>query len=123
VTLDARPILLLDFNGTVHRYSRGYQDKGAYYDPPTEGFGEWAREAQKEFRIVIWPARAKTMGDIQRVHRWMKQHDLGNIDYTLTTSTPIGVKLKIDDRALPFTGNWADFPMERLRSFKTWSGR
>ena len=48
-----------------------------------------------------------------------EEHGLNDIDYDLTVSTPIGVKLKIDDRALRFTGNWGDFPMERLRGFQT----
>ena len=123
MSFDKRPILLLDFNGTIHAYSRGYQDKGEFYDPPTDGFKAWATEAQKEFRLVIWPARAKTPSELQRVHKWMRKHGLGGLDYDLTTSTPIGVKCKIDDRALHFTGTWADFPMERLRNFQTWSGR
>ena len=123
MSLDTRPIVLLDFNGTVHAYRQGWQNKGEYYDTPTEGFGDWAREVQKEFKIVIWPARAKTSIDLGRVRQWMKRHGLNDIDYDLTVSTPIGVKLKIDDRAIGFTGNWADFSMERLRSFRTWSGR
>ena len=122
MTFDKRPVLLLDFNGTVHAYRQGYQ-KGEYYDTPTEGFKEWAREAEKEFKLVIWPARAKTHGDMQRVHKWMRKHGLGGLDYELTVSTPIGVKLKIDDRAIGFTGKWDDFSMERLRNFQTWSGR
>jgi len=120
---DPRPVILLDFNGTCHAYRQGYQNKGEFYDTPTEGFKEWAQAAEKEFRLIIWPARAKTHGDLQRVHKWMRKHGLGGLDYELTTSTPIGVKLKIDDRAIGFTGNWADFPMERLRGFQTWSGR
>ena len=123
MSFDKRPIVLLDFNGTVHAYRQGWQNKGEYYDTPTEGFGDWAREVQKEFRIVIWPARAKTTVDLGRVKQWMKKHGLADIDYDLTVSTPIGVKLKIDDRALRFTGNWGDFPLERLRGFTTWSGR
>lgn len=122
MNLDTRPVLLLDFNGTVHAYRQGYQ-KGEYYDPPTEGFKEWAEAAQKEFKLVIWPARAKSHGDFQRVHKWMRKHGLGGLDYSLTVTTPIGVKLKIDDRAIGFTGRWDDFSMERLRSFRTWSGR
>jgi len=123
MSFDPRPIILLDFNGTIHRYSRGYQDKGAYYDPPAEGFGEWAEQAVKEFQVVIWPARAKTTIDLGRAKQWLRRHGLGGLDLKLTVSTPIGVKCKIDDRALNFTGDWADFPMERLRAFRTWSGR
>jgi hypothetical protein len=120
--MDTRPLILLDFNGTVHRYSRGWQD-GVYYDPPTEGFKEWAVEATKEFRIALWPARAKSHGDIQRVRKWLLRHGLGGLPFDVVTAAPIGPRLKIDDRALTFTGDWADFPMERLRNFKTWSGR
>jgi hypothetical protein len=122
MSFDTRPLLLLDFNGTVHRYGRGWQD-GVYYDVPTDGFKDWAEEAAQEFRLTLFPARAKTHGDIQRVRKWLRQHKLGHIAFDVVTSVPIGPRLKIDDRALTFTGNWADFPMQRLRDFKTWSGR
>lgn len=122
MSFDTRPLIVLDFNGTCHAYRQGWQN-GVYYDEPTEGFREWAEQAQKEFRLALFPARAKTHGDIQRVRTWLRRHKLGGITCDVVTSMPIGPRLKIDDRALTFTGNWADFPMQRLRDFKTWSGR
>lgn len=118
-----RPIILLDLNGTVHAYTRGWQGEVPLYDPPTEGFREWAEAAQKEFRIVIAPAHMHTPRDFRRIKKWFRRHDLDHLELELAAEIPRGLRCKIDDRALAFTGTWADFPLERLRNFRTWSGR
>lgn len=123
MTLDPRPIVMLDLNGTVHAYSRGWGREEPLYDPPTEGFKAWASEVQKEFRIVIAPAHMNTPRDFRRIRKWFRRHDLDKLDLELAAESPRGLRLKIDDRAVRFNGSWADFPLEMLRGFKTWSGR
>ena len=72
-------------------------------------------EIEREFRFCPW------CGQAQRLK--LTAFFAGHPDIEVVAKTPIGVKLKIDDRALYFTGNWDDFPMQRLREFHTWSGR
>lgn len=121
--MDTRPIVLLDLNGTVHAYTRGWVREEPLYDPPTAGFREWAEEIGREFRIVIAPAHMNTPRDFRRIKRWFRKHDLDKLDLELASESPRGLRLKIDDRAVNFTGDWRDFPIEMLRNFHTWSGR
>ena len=121
--LDPRPIVMLDLNGVVHAYTKGWQNTAPLYDPPTDGFVDWAKEVQGEFRIVVWPTHMNTPRDVRRIKKWFKLHDLDKLDLEIVSHPPRGLKCKIDDRAIAFTGNWADYPPERLREFRTWSGR
>jgi hypothetical protein len=121
--LDPRPIVMLDLNGVVHAYSKGWQNTAPLYDPPTDGFKEWASAAQGEFRIVVWPTHMNTPRDVRRIKKWFRLHNLDKLDLEIVPHPPRGLLVKIDDRALAFTGNWADYAPERLRHFKTWAGR
>lgn len=121
--LDLRPIVMLDLNGVVHTYSKGWQNTAPLYDPPTEGFKAWAEDVSDEFRIVVWPTHMNTPRDMMRIKLWLRKHGLNKLGLELVVHPPRGLRLKIDDRAVQFTGNWADFPRDRLREFRTWSGR
>lgn len=130
-----KPIACVDFDGVIHRYSRGWQS-GQIYDGIVEGFWEWAYEAHKYFRLVIYSSRSKTaagraeMGD-WLYHRFMEwrdkqavRHDLrvlyemeaqdwlldkDDVDGTLTLEMAHdkpAAFLTIDDRCVKFTGNW-----------------
>lgn len=120
---DTRPTIMLDLNGTVHAYTQGWQKNSPLYDPPTEGFAEWAAMVAPEFQVVIWPTHMNKGRDMFRIRRWLHQHKLDQLGLQLVEHPPRGLRLKIDDRAVSFTGNWQDYPLEMLRNFKTWSGR
>lgn len=121
--MDTRPIVQLDLNGTVHAYTKGWVREEPLYDPPTEGFEEWARTVGQEFRLVIYPAHMNTPRDFRRIKKWFRKHALDHLGLELASESPRGLRLKIDDRAVAFTGDWRDYPIEMLRGFKTWSGR
>jgi len=120
---EQKPIVMLDLNGTVHAYREGSRPGNDLYDPPTAGFADWASKVRKEFRIVVWPTHMNTPRDIVQIRRWMQHHGLVHLGIDVVPHPPRGLKLKIDDRSLYFTGNWDDFPVEKLREFHTWSGR
>ena len=118
-----KPLVLLDYNGTVHAYREGWKKGMPAYDDPTPGFGDWVRSLNDEFRIAIYPARLNSPIELRYIKGWLHQHHLDRLGLELVDHIPIGVKVKIDDRALHYGGDWSEFPAERLRSFKTWSGR
>ena len=115
----AKPVLCLDFDGVIHRYSRGWQD-GALYDPPTEGFRQWAEQAAEHFRLVIYSAsRSNNAGGVSAMKAWLAAHRLADLPLEFAHAKPAAF-LTIDDRAVCFTGDWSQFDPATLRRFKPW---
>ncbi len=109
---------LVDFDGPIHRYSKGPLD-GRLYDIPSEGVKEAIDWLKKQgFEIVIFTSRAsatsaKEFGDdvnkqIVNVKEYLKKH---KIHYDLITAEKLAADFYIDDLAIPF-GNWGSVMKE-----------
>jgi hypothetical protein len=122
---DRLPILCIDFDGVIHKYSRGWQD-GSIYDGPTDGFFDWAERAQKRFRLVIYSSRSSSDEGRLAMGRWLAEHMRQRsgepITFEMAAEKPPAF-LTIDDRAITFNGNWNDMDPELLRGFKPWMSR
>lgn len=97
--------IAIDFDGVIHKYSKGWHG-GSIYDDPVEG----AMEAMchlhgKGYEIVIFTTRIN-FGEIKQ---WIISHlpdSHKDIDFEVTNIKPPAVAY-IDDRAIRFT-NWKD---------------
>ena len=127
-----KPLISLDFDATVHLYSSPWIDACTISDGATEGFFEWAYEAQRHFRLAIYSSRSKEPGAIPAMQAWLRKehaawlaaqpasYDPGELAVSFPESKPAAF-LSIDDRALTFTGSWSDFDPAALREFKPWN--
>lgn len=123
-----KPILCLDFDGVIHRYSNGWQG-GDIYDPPTDGFFDWLIKAQEVFHIVIYSSRSKDPDGIAKMSAWLADHGAmwrAKNEMPLMLNVAFAHKkpaafLTIDDRALTFNGDWSMYGPEDLLRFKTWN--
>jgi hypothetical protein len=131
VTEENKPILCIDFDGVIHRYSRGWQD-GEIYDDITPGFFEWAEQAAQYFRLVIYSSRSKDPEQIEKMQWWLAaqrkkwrdnggKHDIEAVlEFEFASEKPPAF-LTIDDRAVTFKGSWLDMDPAKLRAFKPWT--
>lgn len=110
---------MVDFDGTIHKYSEGWKD-GTPYDPPFPGARE-AIEKLKEmgFEIVIYTARlseenAKMQGGSDDVveeqtrllEDWLEKYQ---IPYDRMTADKEPAAFYIDDKAVRIEdGNWKE---------------
>lgn len=108
-------IICLDFDGVIHKYSKGWQD-GTIYDPPINGAKEGIQKLiDNGYQIVIFTTRADAKvvdgklqpGQYKEVVDYLNKH---NIPYT---SVYQGVgkpffKILIDDNCIRFEGDWSD---------------
>lgn len=121
MSLPSRPIICLDFDGVIHRYSEGWRG-GEIYDPPVPGFSAWASEAARTFRLVVYSSRSASNAGRLNMIEWMQRHDIDPSDFEFMAEKPAAF-LTIDDRCIPFKGDWQDplLAPEVLASFKPWN--
>jgi 5'(3')-deoxyribonucleotidase len=91
--------ICIDFDGVIHKYSKGWQG-GKIYDDPMPGAKEALEKLQKEYELVIFTTRKETSD----VSMWMAKNGLPNL---AVTNEKLPAIAYIDDRAVRFT-NWED---------------
>lgn len=101
----------VDFDGVIHRYSRGWAD-GSIYDPPVTGALEALRALMARYPVFVFTSR-----NTGQVAQWLAGHGFGvSTDLAfdgafwrtrgvlLVTNRKLGAMAYIDDRAIRFAG-------------------
>ena len=109
--------ILIDLDGTIHKYSKGFID-GSMYDVPNEGAVEFINELKnKGFSIIIYTARIQTEDDSNnreqtlKIKNWLKKY---KIPYDDIISKKIPAIAYVDDRAVEFKNNDWNHCLERI---------
>jgi hypothetical protein len=141
--------IAIDFDGVIHKYSKGWQD-GKCYDQPIDGCFEAIQELFKQgYSVFIFSTRSA-----KQIKRWIKEHayesdyvvngmggdpnDYNYPKYGFTvevipfykkfwnkrnvlgiTKRKLPAHVYIDDRALCFTGDWGS-TIKSIQTFKTY---
>ena len=125
-----QPILCLDFDGVLHAYISGWQGIDTILDAPVPGALEFLKRAVEHFDVQIFSSRSGAESGITAMRNWLREHlELAFApqkadDILRAISVPRSkpaASLTIDDRALTFKGNWADFEPKKLLEFKPWN--
>jgi capsule biosynthesis phosphatase len=114
--------IMIDLDGTIHKYSKGWNG-GEIYDPPFEGSIDAIKWLKNQgFEIMIFTTRAskancEEMGgdyldQIKKVKEWLDEY---NIPYDGITAEKIAAEFYIDDKAIHIpNGNW-DFVVQTIQ--------
>ena len=105
--------IAIDFDGVIHRNSKGFHD-GTVYDEPVDGAFEAIKELHsKGYDIVIFTAKAKPDRPLVNektgaglIWEWLEKHQMSSYIKQVTSEKPRAIAY-IDDRGIRFT-NWED---------------
>lgn len=100
----------IDFDGVIHRCSKGYYD-GTIYDTPIEGAEEALRELSEQYTVIVYTCKAKPDRGLvngktgtQLVWEWLEKNNLSKYVSKVTAEKPRAV-CYIDDKGVQFD-NW-----------------
>ena len=113
----SRKTIVFDFDGVIHRYSKGWQGIDNIYDEPVEGIREVIKELMKEYEIVIVSTRCSEHKGLKAIREWLQKYD---IQVSAIKKEKPPAVLYIDDRAICFNGN-CKMLMEQIANFKSWT--
>jgi hypothetical protein len=97
----------IDFDGVIHKCSKGYYD-GTIYDDPVEGSYEALELLSKKYTVIVYTCKAKPdrglvngKTGIQLVWEWLESHNMSQFVSKVTAEKPRAVAY-IDDKAFRF---------------------
>ena len=102
--------LAVDFDGVIHKNSKGFHD-GTVYDEPVEGSFEALKTLSKNYKLIIFSAKARTdrplinnKTGVELIWEWLEKYNLKQFISDVVSEKPRALYY-IDDKAIHFT-NW-----------------
>jgi ribonucleotide monophosphatase NagD (HAD superfamily) len=92
--------LAIDFDGVLHKYSKGWHD-GTIYDEPIWGAREALEVLSQNYKLVVYTNRASDDKGIELVSMWLQRYDMLQFIEDITDKKQLAIAL-IDDRAIRF---------------------
>lgn len=114
-----RKTIVFDFDGVIHKYSKGWQD-GSIYDEPVEGIKEAINELHKTYDITVVSTRCRELSGQIAVQRWLDDH---HIEVDCVTSIKVPALVYVDDRGLTFDPANVKDLVYQIKSFQTWQDK
>ena len=98
----------IDFDGVIHKNSKGYYD-GTIYDDPVDGSYDALKKLSQEHTVIIYSCKAKPDRGLingqtgtELIWQWLKKHDMAQFVSKVTAEKP-RARYYIDDKAIRFT--------------------
>lgn len=114
-----RKTIVFDFDGVIHKYSKGWQD-GSIYDEPVEGIKDAINELHKTYDITVVSTRCRELSGQMAVQRWLEDH---HIEVDCITSIKVPALVYVDDRGLNFDPANVKDLVYQIKSFQTWQDK
>jgi adenylylsulfate kinase len=97
-TLDKRKTLAVDFDGVIHKYSKGFQGLENAYDPPMDGAQETLQRLKdKGYVLKIMSSRPALV-----IEEWLDKYDMTDL-FDEVSNRKFAATVYLDDRGFHFT--------------------
>ena len=107
VTKEDKNTIAIDFDGVIHKNSKGFHD-GTIYDEPIESVKKGLEYLSKSYKLVIYSCKANPnrplingKTGIDLIWSWLQKWELHNYIDDVTYTKP-NAKYYIDDKAIKF---------------------
>ena len=111
--------IVFDFDGVIHKYSKGWQD-GSIYDEPVEGIKEVISELHKTYDIFIVSTRCRKLSGEREMTLWLEEY---GIEYDGLTSIKVPAIVYVDDRGLTFDPKNIKNLVNDIKNFEPWQNK
>ena len=102
--------LAIDFDGVIHKNSKGFYD-GTVYDDPVDGSYEALEHLARQYKLIIFSAKARLDRPLingktgsELIWEWLEKYNMKQFISDVVSEKPRAVYY-IDDKAIHFT-NW-----------------
>ena len=109
---ETKSTIAIDFDGVIHKNSKGFHD-GTIYDEPVAGTKEALEYLSRKYMLVIFTCKddytrplVNGKSGVQLVWEWLDKHDLSKYIHSVTRIKP-RARYYIDDNAIRFT-SWGE---------------
>ena len=107
--------IVFDFDGVIHKYSKGWQD-GSIYDKPNENIKETIKKLRaNNYEVVVVSTRCSTEEGIDAIRNWLFDNGIV-VDKVCKEKPPALVY--IDDRAICYDPDATNL-VDQIECFKT----
>ena len=109
--------VVLDFDGVIHSYLKGWTRIDNIPDSPVPGIKEAIDEIRKEYKVVVCSTRCSDPKGKEAILKYLNEHNI-IVDKVAAEKPPAVVY--VDDRAICFNGH-AETLLEKIQNFKPWN--
>jgi len=109
-------VICIDFDATINSYKSGWTSESDIPDSPIDGAQDAIARLRRNFRVVVFSTRARTVEGKNAVRSWLAKN---GIEVDGITAIKIPAFAYVDDRAINFNGNWTE-AMRAIQNFETY---
>jgi hypothetical protein len=115
-------VVAVDFDGVINSYISGWKGPTETDAPVLSAAESLETLYNRGYKVIIFSTRANTQEGIDTVREYLRRHTKNNEladAIEVTDQKPIA-DMYIDDRAIPFNGDWEE-TLKRIEEFKPWT--
>lgn len=112
----------IDFDGVIHKCSKGFYD-GTIYDDPVDGAAEALEYLSSKYTVIIYTCKARSdrgfvngKSGTELIWEWLQKHDLARFISKVTAEKP-RARFYVDDKAYRFT-SWENILQQEQKEKK-----